>query len=88
MNCLKASAEKLSILEKRFSKDPLLGLEVTDEALVLFKNEPVKWEGNEFNAMTLARLYKQYSDEVDRLRGGRHRRTTTPTMRGGGKRKR
>jgi|SRR5687768_3541316 hypothetical protein len=64
---------------------PLLGLEVTDEILVLVKNDPDKYSSGPPGLM-FAPLYAKLNRTVEALRGGRRRMTTTPTLRGGGKR--
>jgi len=74
-------------MKAALDRHPLLGLEVMDEALVVYKNSTGTWGhlgGNTMMALTM--LYSSYSKTVTRLRGGTIRRTTTPTLKGGGKR--
>lgn len=83
------SRDKLGVqkLLTEFEKDVLLGVEVLDEALVLWKNDPKSWPqvDNEL-AFYIGEHYDRLYKEVVKLRGGRPRQTTTPTLRGGGKR--
>jgi hypothetical protein len=72
----------------RFDEDPLLGLEVLDEALVLYKNDQGPWRCEPNEAMMLDILWQQHYRQVVRLRGGRERQTTTPTLRHSGLRRR
>ncbi len=83
-HCLNDSSQTKEMFEY-FDTHPLLGLEVTDEILVLGKNNPNKYRlGDKW--MRFVPLYGMYSRKIDELRGGRRRRTTTPTLRGGGQR--
>ena len=71
-----------------FREHPLLGLEVTDEALVLYKNRNDLWGkmSAQFQDPIVARLMADYDScyaAVCGLRNGRERHTTTPTLRGG-----
>ena len=67
---------------------PILGFEVYDEALVLYKNDPRAWPIGFEGQTILALGYKICGDIVADIRNGRPRTTTTPTLRGGGKRAR
>lgn len=81
------NAAKWEEMTSRFDEHPLLGLEVLDEALVLYKNGTGMWgrlEANQVVYLTLS--YSGYNTKVTDLRGGRVRRTTTPTLKGGGRR--
>lgn len=75
---------ELEEMEAHFDTDPLLGLEVSDEALVLHKNEPQAYP--RMAAVMIAMKWKRSHDKVVQLRGGRERASTSPTLRGGAKR--
>jgi hypothetical protein len=64
-------------------QQPLAGLELWDEALVLMKNEPSRWSLGSYAAMPMM-FWSRYTKKVAELRGGTPRPTTTPTLRGGG----
>jgi hypothetical protein len=78
-------------LTSALAEHPLLTLEVVDEAIVLHKNRRGLW-GNmsaQFSDDALPSLmlvYQRSHDSVTRLRAGRPRNTTTPTLRGGQRR--
>ncbi len=76
----------LERLELNLNEDLLFGLEVTDEALVLFKNDPSSWPVPLMSQMLLASRWDNYYKTVVQLRAGLDRQTTTPTLRRGGKR--
>jgi hypothetical protein len=84
--CLKLDKQALSDLLARFQNDRLLGLEVLDEAMVLYKNDPSTWPLSQMGVAMMTKYWQAHYDEVMRMRGGRERQTTTPTLRGGGKR--
>lgn len=69
----------------RYERNPLLGLEVFDEALVLVKNESLFL--NPLHLHFLARGYQSFNETVTDLRKGRPRHTTSPTLRRGGRRR-
>lgn len=74
-----------------FAQYPLVGLEATDEAIVLYKNRQSLWGDMtaQMRDSVLIRLmsgYERCFAEVRDLRDGRERKTTTPTLRGGQRR--
>lgn len=75
--------ERIEEMNSYFEKHPLLGLEVFDEALVLCKNDSSRYS---MGPLIVTSFWRRYNDEVERLRGGRRRPTSTPTLRGGGRR--
>jgi hypothetical protein len=83
-----AGSARLRELNTLFKEHPLLGLEVTDEALVLLKNRRNLW-GNapaQFSdpiCPGLLAAHHGYSEAVTRARNGRPRASTTPTLKGG-----
>lgn len=74
------------VLFSTFETDPGWGLEVVDEAMVLLKNSPSTWSIPHAGMVLLGTNYEALYDRVVVLRGGREHHTTTPTLRGGGKR--
>jgi hypothetical protein len=74
------TAKRRDEMESYFDAHPLLGLEVTDEALVLLKINPGKYPNFKLSLIAVPSRYRRYNDEVTRLRGGKPRMTTTPTM--------
>ena len=73
-------------MHRRFEEEPLLGAEVLDEALVLWKDDPSCWRLSPLQTFIPATLWDRHETRITELRGGRERDTTTPTLRGGGKR--
>ena len=71
-------------LRKCFDEHPLLGVEVLDEALVLYKNATNTCGRIQMNneSMILNMSYSAYGRKVTAARGGRSRRSTTPTLKG------
>jgi len=63
----------------KFQKDPVYAVEVLDEALVLYKNDPEKYGLSPRAVFHLCNLWKYYDDLVREMRGGVPRPSTTPT---------
>lgn len=74
-------------LNARFDRDPLLGAEVLDEAIVLYKNEPHRWSLDDLSIFIITKAWQKYEGIVTAQRGGHPRPATTPTLRGGGRRR-
>jgi hypothetical protein len=73
-------------IEEHLEAHPLLGLEISDEALVLLKNDPSRYAKANLALIGLTGQYRRFKDRVTTLRDGRPRLSTTPSLRGGGTR--
>ena len=80
-----------SAIVKLLEGHPIAGLEVMDEAFVVHKNRNNLWGNQRGQAddpvcVTLAKAFNEYGYQVHKLRGGRPRPSTTPTLKGGARR--
>jgi hypothetical protein len=93
LQCLESGqAAQLSEIDAYFDRYPLVALEVIDEAFVVYKNRSNLWGNTAAQArdrvcIVIGLAFNKFARLVDHQRGGCHRASTTPTLKGGERRR-